>query len=392
MFRNKKKTSVITLLVLTMLLSGCSFSQSLVTDTGSGSKESIDKAEYLNTEALKQYNQNEDSTQYKVHTLEKGNFTEAVLNQTMDWVAVNIPTVRVTVENATVRFGEYQVRMFERVEEGDTLATVRSEADEIEIEQARLTLQRLKERYEEAKVQKEETLKEILENRSMIYNDYERAVADIQYKQSELDFEMEARDYEYKIAQAEKELNKLFHNQTQQEIKASIAGYVFFETKQASGKELENGDYICTIVNIDDFYLLTDKQNDLFGYGMTFGFSNGVDNPIGTVVSGGSKMLYGNLDKGLTYFQASYEGETTLEERIRGNSLKITGNAREVQNVILVPKSAVTEEESGYFVTVLKEDGSLMKTEFLPGGSNSDCYWVLKGLEEGTKVILDGSF
>lgn len=385
MFRNKKKTSVAGILALTLMLAGCGASEGTsATDEGG-----IDKAEYLNTEALENFKQNEETTQYKVHTLEKGIFTETILNQAMEWKAVNIPTVRVDVENADVRFGEYQVRMFEQVEEGDVLATVLSEADEIAIEEAELKLQRLKERYETAKVKQEETLEEILENRSMIYNDYERAVADINYKQSEMDFAIKARDYEYQIEQAQKNLDELLENQTLQEIKSPTAGFVFFETRQASGKELVKGDYICTIVNVDDFYLWTDKQSDLYGYGMDFNFSNGVDKPTGVVINGGSKMLYGNLDKGITYFKAIYEGESSLEDRIRGESLKIGGNAREIQNVILVPKSAVSATENGYFVTVLTEDEKLVTTEFLPGGSNDEYYWVLKGLSEGMKVIQD---
>lgn len=385
MFRNKKITSVIGILILTMMLGGCGSSKG----TDAGDDGNIDKKEYLNTEALENYRQSDEAMTYKVHTLEQGTFSESVLNQSMEWRTLNIPTVRVEVENADIRFGEYQVRMFQQVEAGEVLATVLSEADDIAIDEARLKVQRLQERYEDAKAKQTEDLEDILLNRSMIYNDYERAVADIQYKQSEMDFAIKARDYEYQIEQATKNLNDLLANQTQKEIKSPTAGFVFFETRQASGKELKTGDYICTIVNVEDFYLWTDKQNDLFGYGMQFDFSNGVDKPTGIVINGGSKMLYGNLDKGNTYFQATYKGANSLEDRIRGEALKISGNVKEIQNVVLVPKSAVSQTENGYFVTVLTEDEKLITTEFLPGGSNDEYYWVLKGLSEGMKVIQD---
>lgn len=384
MFKNKK-TSVVGILALVMLVTGCGKADG--TTAGQGA---IDKSEYLNTEALENYRQSDQTTQYKVHTLEKGDYKEEILNQTMEWRTVNLPAVRVEAEGVDIRFGEYKVSMFDMVNEGDVLATIISETDEIALEQAKLKLQRLQERYEAAKVKQAENLEEILENRSMIYNDYERAVADINYKQSELDFEMKARDYEYQISQAQKELNELLENQTQQEITAPKQGFVFFETRQAAGKEIKNGDYICSIVNVEDFYLWTDTQSDIFGYGMNFDFTNGVDKPSGMVMSGGSKMLYGNLDQGNTYFKADVTNPDILVRMLYDNTLKIKGNAKGFRDVVLVPKSAVSETENGYFVTVLTEEGKLLKTEFLPGGSNSEYYWVLKGLSEGMKVIQDG--
>jgi len=384
MFKNKK-TSFVGILTLVLALAGCGQAEGTTSEKGK-----IDKAEYLNTEALEKYKQSDETTQYKVHTLEKGDYVEEILSQTMEWRTVNLPAVRLEAEGADIRFGEYQVSMFDMVKEGDVLATIFSETDEIALEQAQIKLQRLQERYEAAKVKQAEKLEEILENRSMIYNDYERAVADINYKQSELDFANTARNYEYQITQAKKALDEIVKNQTQKVITAHKDGFIFFETRQATGKELKNGDYICTIVNVEDFYLWTDTQSDLFGYGMDFDFTNGVDKPSGTVINGGSKLLYGNLDQGNTYFKTDIQNPDMLAGMLFNNTLKIKGNAKQIQDVVLVPKSAVSETENGYFVTVLTEEGKLLKTEFLPGGSNSEYYWVLKGLSEGMKVIQDG--
>ena len=58
-----------------------------------------------------------------------------------------------------------------------------------------------------------------------------------------------------------------------------------------------------------------------------------------------------------------------------------------MENVILIPKTAVTVDGDECFVTVLQEDGSLLKTEFIPGGSNAEYYWVFDGLNEGMNII-----
>ena len=47
----------------------------------------------------------------------------------------------------------------------------------------------------------------------------------------------------------------------------------------------------------------------------------------------------------------------------------------------------MTKEEDNCYVTVLKQDGRLQKTKFIPGGQNITDYWVLDGLEEGMQIV-----
>ena len=56
--------------------------------------------------------------------------------------------------------------------------------------------------------------------------------------------------------------------------------------------------------------------------------------------------------------------------------------------MLLVPTEAVTAEKQKYYVTVLGEGGSMTKTQFIPGGSNGQYYWVFDGLEEGTRIVV----
>lgn len=76
------------------------------------------------------------------------------------------------------------------------------------------------------------------------------------------------------------------------------------------------------------------------------------------------------------------------------NSQTLTGMKRAINNVVLVPRNAVTDVISdnniGY-VYVLEEDGSVTKTPFLMSpslsGKGNDYYWAIDGLTEGMEVL-----
>ena len=130
-------------------------------------------------------------------------------------------------------------------------------------------------------------------------------------------------------------------------------------------------------------------QADQFYYGMEVNFDNNNGLTPAVVVSGGNWMMYGNLDLNYTIFRLDFEQEISELNQTGLNNLVLKGNLKTVENVIVIPKAAVEIEEDEYFVTVLKEDGSLLKTEFIPGGSNVESYWVLDGLTEGMRIVYN---
>ena len=69
-------------------------------------------------------------------------------------------------------------------------------------------------------------------------------------------------------------------------------------------------------------------------------------------------------------------------------SFSVKANVREVKDVVLVPKRAVTTVDGITYVTV-EEDGKQVLKSFIAGGSDSTNYWVIEGLSEGTKICLE---
>ena len=217
------------------------------------------------------------------------------------------------------------------------------------------------------------------------------------------------------IEEAKGELDSLTEVGEVYEVKADRAGFVNFENIYPAGKELWDGAYICHILDNKHVYVEAERQADQFHYGMEVELNTSVGKVTARVVSGGSWALYGNLESsravksesnGIYTYEDWYEYvygkrndnssraifllefEEDVSDKATGfTNMKLQGNLKTIENVITIPKKAVTEENEQYYVTVLKEDGGLLKTEFIPGGSNGDEYWVLEGLTEGMQIV-----
>ncbi len=389
MYRNKKWGAVLLGLVMILALSGCGLSDKLVTDTGSGKKQEIAKEDYLNTEALKNQGGQRAEDIYQILTLEKGTFEETALKQILSRDYINVPTVELDLEGVTAYFGEFLVEYMQYVEAGDAIATVHTKVDEIAVEEAKIRLQRLQERYQQAQVQNSEDMQEILEERAKLTDSYEQQLMDLRYHKKNLDWESSKYNYESQIADASEQLNKLLAIGETYEVTTDIAGYVVAGSRYAPGTELHENDYICHILDGSQVYATTAEQADQFYYGMQVNFDNKNGLTPAVVVSGGNWLTYGNLDLEYAIFRLDFEQDVSELDQTGLNNLVMKGNLKTVENVILLPKKAVEVEEDEYFVTVLKEDGSLLKTEFIPGGSNVENYWVLDGLTEGMQIVYN---
>lgn len=383
MCRNKIKTGLLAL-TLCVFLAGCGTSGSLVTDSGSGKKEGISRQDYLVTDALSQEQQN-TSTLYQVHTLSKGTYEEAAKEQMLKREYPNAHTIQMDVDGRAATLAWYDVPSMSYVEVGDTIATVYVEVDDLVIEEAKLNLQRLRERYQSDETKVKEDLQKILDEKAKTYDGYQKSILDIRYAQRQVDWEYQKYNYETQIEEATKELEELNSVGEVYQIKTDRAGYVYFETWYYDGKEMWDGMYICHILEEEQVYTIAKMQADQFYYGMEVDFDTNNGMATGRVISGGSWALHGNLEPSGAVFLLELEESSGKQASF--TRIMLQGNTKTVENVITVPVKAVTVKDGEYFVTVMKEDGSLIKTEFVPGGSNKEVYWVLEGLSEGMQIV-----
>lgn len=380
MCRNKK-TTIVLALILVLLCTACGTS-----DSAAASGE-IAKENYLNVGALNQQGGQLEAGQYQVYTLEKGTFVEEALGQTLERAYINAAIAYVELPCEKARFGEYAASYFVYVEKGDLLATFYADVDQVALEQAELELQRLEERYAQAELDHTEKAEELRVKQITEPNGYEKEIIGISREQEELNWEKTKNDYERSIKNVKETIKELEETGNVIEVYSPAEGLAIPTKGYAPGMEVKDGDYLCHIIPVDEYYVSTDKRTDLYNFGMEMTFKTRAGATTGTVISADSKVLYGNLDDHEVVFAIATSDTISQDDLNASRSLAFEGNAKVVENVILIPKAAVTVENDECFVTVLQEDGSLLKTEFIAGGSNAEYYWVFDGLSEGMKII-----
>ncbi len=383
----KKSISLLVLpTAMSLMLTGCTLPSFLVTDTGSSKQNKTVKEDYLYTKALS--DDNSSKNEYKILKLEKSTFEREAQRQTLQR-KYYAPVVSFDLEGHEAKFGDYVADFGDYVEVGDTIATFHTNVDEVGINEAKLRLERLKEDYADACVKHEEEVEKFNDEHAYDCYEYQIAKAKILKEQMDLRWERTVNSYENQISEAQKNYNEISKVGSIYELKTKIAGRVYMTKGLKPGEKVKYGDYVCNIIDSEDVFSNTDVEQQFFGYGMQVTMKYNDNEVPATVVTGGVAGLYGNLDPTKAVFKLDITATPDVADFYWDgrSSMTLNGNTVSIPNVIKVPEEAVTKDENDCYVTVMREDGSFVKTKFIPGGSNQFDYWVLEGLEEGMTIV-----
>ncbi len=386
MFRNKRYAGISLLVCMCCLGCGCSLNDSLFSDTGSRIETTREKTDYLDLSVLES---TEEATQtYETAVLNYGTFTTSAMAATYNRGFYVTSPVRAKVERGTMTYVSTLVANYQQVEKGTEIAKVEIKVDPVDIQEAQTKLTRLRERYQRAKNEYVAQRNADIVKNNAITDAYEKRAGEVLLERSALEWENTCRDYEQQIREMSETVTELRNAASTTTIVADKSGNIILpKTPYKNGDTIEDGDVICGIISLDDLYFVAGNEKMDFRYGMEFDWNitQFKDSLKGKMVNATSADLYGNLDTSSAYFQVSLPEEADSK---RITNAKISGNLKTMEHVLLVPAKAVTVEEDKTYVTVVGDDGALLKTGFVAGGANSEYYWVLSGLKEGTTVLV----
>lgn len=274
------------------------------------------------------------------------------------------------VAYGTVYLEEILVRENQEVKKGEVLARIRVEGDASELEQKKRRLQREEERLadlretkdpdDEAVAAKEQSIEELRELIAAMESDY-----------------------------------------SQKEIKAGVAGVIVSVTELKAGDEVKTGEKLFLIADESRSLIkVEDKGNQLaFGQECTVTYTNDLGSEVsipGSVVTLNSMGADQALTNHIALIQVSDEemkNMTGSRKQTNGRwtsvSYEVNVQLGKAENVVLVPKTAVTVYEGYTYVLEKLESGETVYRYFLAGGSDSLNYWVADGLMEGMKICLE---
>lgn len=274
------------------------------------------------------------------------------------------------VEHGTTYFGEYLVSAYQHVEKGDVIATVRVAKDEISIQRIKQKLQRAQERLEDLKAAGEEENKKAIEAKQEEIAELKESLADM-----ESDAEITT-------------------------IKAPISGLITGIGDYEKETILYHKSGIVAISDESTFRIAVENSNQLLNYGnevtVSYQTYDGQSRSCtGKVVYAGMAGLSKELQSEELMIQVPQEllpelivARAERNEYWNPKRYNITATVREMDNVLVVPKSAVTEINGCTYVNVMDEQGNVTTRSFVAGGYNSTNYWIVEGLSEGMVLCL----
>ena len=297
-------------------------------------------------------------------TVEKGDFKTVFTGEGTILYPKKTSVVS-TIEHGKVSFEGAKVSMFQTVKKGDILATVRVEMDEVEFQKQKTQLERLEQRFA----------------------DFVAAGT-------------EGKDIE--LAQKEKELQeqrdlveKMTKDSVTTQIVAPVDGIVISLNQYFQNGRLNFGTEVAQIADASCCYIMAENSNQqlTLGTDVTITYKTAQNNDaqiIGEVVSMIEMGVSRPLSSDYAFVRIEEDDIADLTGGIMHSwgSCEIQADIREMKNVIVIPKSAVTELNGTSFVNVVNADGSITTQSILAGGYNNENYWVAAGLTEGMELCL----
>ena len=367
-------------------LAGCGQGGPL-SDAGANVASAPEQSQYLDLSALSGEGGAEEGwNSYNSYTLSYGTFSTQMVPLRANLRMLETACVKAEYPRGAMRLTEMLVEKYQYITAGTPVARVSMEIDQVDLQELGRKLLRLEQRY----LAEQEAFLEAQEKREAAFAPWppQRTIDEIRYRQAQLDFDRTAAGYERQMEDLREQIEELGRLAGMTEILAREDGFVLEVSALQRGQKLENGTVLLRLAPADRICLEFADSLQHYGFGnrvtLLAGETRVAQSYDAWVTSAVGKVLSSQWDPGVSRLEGVYD----IAELVGNGPFNVTGETNVMENVLLVPTEAVTAEKQKYYVTVLGEGGSMTKTQFIPGGSNGQYYWVFDGLEEGARIVV----
>lgn len=284
-------------------------------------------------------------------------------------------------KNGTCYIKEICVTDYEQITKGQVLARVEVASTNVEAQRIERKIQRQQERLVDLYSKKQNT-----------YNEDELMMID-----------RAIRDRNQSIADLNKQLKKASMYSGVIELKAPYDGIVTEVSNLKEGSIVKYKEGIVQIASDDSSYIIVEDKEGLLSYGneMTVTYKNSNGNSVtmtGMVANLSPYAVSKDLQTGYSVIMISAEDKAAMAEAGSDlsngywsrNRYDVSGAIRSMDNVLLVPKSAVYKTGNDTYVITKDENGQANLVKFVAGGSDNANYWVAYGdIKEGMEICLE---
>ncbi len=275
------------------------------------------------------------------------------------------------VEYGITYIDEICVKRYQEVTEGQVIARVHVVPDQIEIDRNDRQLLRLNQRLAELVEKGEE------ENKAQI------------------------RELREQIADISALVTDMRNDAKVTEIVAFSGGIITDVLDAEAGDLLKSGDAVARLSDESSSFIVVQDEDKKLSKGnkvnVTYTGPDGNKAVVeGEVVTANAMTLSKDLQADFALVRLPADVVAIISGTNQDSSgwwnitwLEIEATLRSMDNVILIPKSAVYEVKGSTYVTVRDDNGALRMVSFIAGGSDLENYWVAEGLEEGMTICWE---
>lgn len=283
------------------------------------------------------------------------------------------------IEYGTCYFVESLVSMNQQVNKGDVLATVYVVPDEVALQTKITRVIRIDERTEDLRKEDEK------EKDRKKKKEIAREIKKLDKEKEELNEEIAEMQADYGVTQ----------------LVAPTDGIVIGMTDYDEEKELYQDELLYVIAATDECYLSVKDEGGILNYGnevtITYEDTDRKEQTTtGTVVSTNGAFLSSELrsEEVLVRLSAEDVQSMALSSETAGgywnrSRMEVTCTTREVDDVLIIPKKAVTMMKGQTYVKVRLDNGDATYVSFIACGSDQTHYGVLTGLTEGMEICFE---
>lgn len=267
----------------------------------------------------------------------------------------------------------------QQVSAGETLMTLEVVSDDIEIERCKKRIERLEERLVKLQAKKAE-------------NDGKKII----------DRQVE-KDITANIAETnrvKRTLEKLSKYSGTVEIKAPKDGIISEISDHKSGDLIGEGTKLIQFADSSVRAIVVKDENAQLAYGnqvtVEYVDKTGTRQSIpGEVITVDNTALSKDLVRDWMLISLPeesgqlFDGSREEKGKWARDSFTVIAPVKRVEDVVLVPKQAVSIVKGSYYVNVVNEDGTVTKTGFISGGSDNNYHWAICGLDEGMEICWE---
>jgi len=327
--------------------------------------------------------ESDEPVRYQTEVVRRGVFERQVNAQASVYYPIGC---EIFWEEDGAIFEEYGFSQGDAVKQGDVLVRYRVAADEIEIKRLELALERAKKDMQEGVRIRQEEIDRLRVSMSAEKDSWERQKLSIRLRKMQAELEQYKSRCLYDMAQQTKALEEARAGTAVCELRAPTDGVIGEQVYKKAGAQIKRGERLIYIYSEERVLLKVDNASGNFRFNMPVTVVSGSGAQrlelTGRVVGADSQAAE-DAHTGSAYILLDdYDGGTRLR------NLKVTASPVRLEDVLVVPQSAIRAENGRFYVNRLC-DGQVQKRYVTVGMSGAGQAWLLGGVSEGDVLIVD---